>query len=315
MQHLDAARIHALTDYPGLVSALKQMNREGVDALDRMLLSEAKENGTQNDWLMLPAWRHGRSFGIKLVSVFPENPGANRPAVQGLYALFDGKTGAAIATLDGAALTLVKTAANSAMAADHLARQDAGTLLMLGGGALAPHLIEAHCAMRKIARVLWWNRRPDVLRDTAASLRERGLAIEIVDDLVAAAKSADIVSAATRATSPVIRGDWLRDGCHIDLVGGYLPDMREADDAAFQRAARHYIDARFTTIDVAGDVCQPIRDGLAKPTDFIDMFELNRGAQPGRENPDEITWFKSGGGGHEDLAVAQYLFDRANGAD
>ena len=124
MQHLDAERVHKLTDYPGLVAALKQMNREGVDALDRMLLSEAKANGVQNDWLMLPAWRYGRSFGIKLVSVFPENPEADRPAVQGLYALFDGKTGAAIATLDGAALTLVKTAANSAMAADLLARRD-----------------------------------------------------------------------------------------------------------------------------------------------------------------------------------------------
>lgn len=315
MQHLDADRVHKLTDYPGLVAALKQMNREGVDALDRMLLSEAKANGVQNDWLMLPAWRYGRSFGIKLVSVFPENPEAGRPAVQGLYALFDGKTGAAIATLDGAALTLVKTAANSAMAADLLARRDAATLLMLGGGALAPHLIEAHCALRKIKHVLWWNRRPGALTAPAEELRRRGLAVSVVDDLAAAANAADIISAATRATSPVIRGEWLQPGCHLDLVGGYLPEMREADDAAFRAARRHFIDARFTTIEVAGDVCQPIRDGLVKPTDFVDMFELNRGNQPGRETDREITWFKSGGGGHEDLAVAQYLFDRANGAD
>lgn len=315
MQHLDAERVHKLTDYPGLVAALKQMNREGVDALDRMLLSEAKANGVQNDWLMLPAWRYGRSFGIKLVSVFPENPEADRPAVQGLYALFDGKTGAAIATLDGAALTLVKTAANSAMAADLLARRDAATLLMLGGGALAPHLIAAHCAMRKITRVLWWNRRPEPLAAPAEDLRRRGINVSITDDLAAAAKAADIISTATRATSPVIRGEWLQPGCHLDLVGGYLPEMREADDAAFRAARRHYIDARFTTIEVAGDVCQPIRDGLAKPTDFIDMFELNRGDRPGRETDCEVTWFKSGGGGHEDLAVAQYLFDRANGAD
>ena len=315
MQHLDAARIHKLTDYPGLVLALKQMNCEGVDALDRMLLSEAKANGVQNDWLMLPAWRYGRSFGIKLVSVFPENPEAGRPAGQGLYALFDGQTGAAIATLDGAALTLVKTAANSAMAADLLARRDAGTLLMLGGGALAPHLIEAHCAMRKITRVLWWNRRPEALTAPAEDLRRRGIAVSVVDDLATAAKAADIISAATRATSPLIRGEWLRPGCHLDLVGGYLPEMREADDAAFRAAKRHYIDARFTTIEIAGDVCQPIRDGLAKPADFIDMFDLTRDTQLGRESPGDVTWFKSGGGGHEDLAVAQYLFERANPAD
>ncbi|WP_374375028.1 ornithine cyclodeaminase family protein [Dongia sp.] len=315
MLHLDAGRIHALGDYQGLVAALKQMNREGVDALDRMLLSEAQKKGVQNDWLMLPAWSYGRAFGIKLVSVFPENPPRNLPAVQGLYVLFDGKNGAAIATMDGAALTLVKTAANSAMAADLLARSDAKILLMLGGGALAPHLIAAHATKRQFDRVLWWNRRPEALAAPAAMLRERGIGVEIVSDLAGAMREADIVSAATRATTPLIEGAWLKPGCHLDLVGGYLPEMREADDAAFGAAPRHYIDARFTTIDVAGDVVQPIRDGLARPEDFIDMFELNRGEKPGRQSADEITWFKSGGGGHEDLAVAQYLFDRANGAD
>lgn len=311
MLHLDAVRVHALADYPGLVATLKAMNREGVDSLDRMLLSETKENGTQNDWLMLPAWRHGRSFGIKLVSVFPENPARNLPAVQGIYALFEGRTGAAVATLDGAALTLVKTAANSAMAADLLARPDAATLVMLGGGALAPHLIEAHCAVRWIKRVLWWNRRPEAIQGPAATLCAKGIAVEIVGDPGAAVPEGDIVSTATRATAPVIRGEWLKAGAHLDLVGGYLPEMREADDAAFRRAPRHYVDARFTTIEVAGDVTQPIRDGLASADDFIDMFALNRGTAPGRQNPGEITWFKSGGGGHEDLAVAQYLFERA----
>lgn len=315
MLHLDAARVHALGDYPGLVAALKKMNREGVDALDRMLLSERQKNGVQNDWLMLPAWSHDRAFGIKLVSVFPDNPARAMPAVQGLYVLFDGKNGAAIATMDGAALTLVKTAANSAMAADLLARPDAKTLLMLGGGALAPHLIVAHATMRRLDRVLWWNRRREVLAAPAAALRERGIAVEIVSDLATAAREADIVSAATRARTPLVEGAWLKPGCHLDLVGGYLPEMREADDAAFRAAPRHYIDARFTTIEVAGDVVRPIQKGLAGPSDFIDMFELNRGEKPGRQSANEITWFKSGGGGHEDLAVAQYLFDRANGAD
>lgn len=310
MRHLDAARIFALSDYPGLVAAMKQMNRAGVDAIDRMLLSEIQANGTQNDWLMLPAWRYGKNFGIKLVSVFPENPARGQPAVQGLYALFDGENGAAIATLDGAALTLVKTAANSAMAADLLARTDAATLVMVGGGALAPHIIEAHCAMRPITRVLWWNRRPEVLAEPAARWRETGLTVDIVEDLPAAVAAADIVSTATRATTPLVKGAWLKPGCHLDLIGGYLPEMREADDDAFRAATKHYVDARLTTIGVAGDVCGPMRDGLAMAEDFIDMFDLNRGIRPGRENDSEITWFKSGGGGHEDLAVAQYLFHR-----
>lgn len=313
MLHLAADRIHTLADYPGLVAALKSMNRAGVDVLDRMLLSQPRPAAAQNDWLLLPAWRFDGYFGIKLVSVFPDNPAKSLPAVQGLYALFEGETGAAIATLDGAALTLVKTAANSAMASDLLSRPDSATLLVCGGGALAPHLIAAHCAVRPIRRVLWWNRRPDVL--DAAPLRAAGLPVEITADLAAAAGQADIISTATRATTPIIQGKWLRPGCHLDLVGGYLPDMREADDDAFRRAARHHVDARLTTIDAAGDVCEPLASGLIAAKSFIDMFELNRGDKPGRNAADEITWFKSGGGGHEDLAVAQYLYERSIGAN
>ena len=313
MQHLVAARIHALSDYPGLVAALKAMNRQDVDILERMLLSQPRAGEAQNDWLLLPAWSFERYFGIKMVSVFPDNPRRGQPAVQGLYALFEGRHGAAIATLDGAALTLVKTAANSAMAADLLSRADSAVLLVCGGGALAPHLIAAHCAMRPIRRVLWWNRRPEAL--DPAPLRARGLPVEVVTDLAAAARLADIVSTATRATAPIIHGDWLKPGCHLDLVGGYLPDMREADDAAFTRATRHYIDARLTTIGVAGDVCAPLAAGLARESDLIDMFQLNRGERPGRLDAQEITWFKSGGGGHEDLAVAQYLFESHRGAN
>lgn len=311
MQHLAADRIHALADYPGLVAALKAMNRQGVDVIDRLLLSQQKD-AAQNDWLLLPAWRFDAYFGIKLVSVFPGNPAKSLPAVQGLYALFEGKTGAAIATLDGAALTLVKTAANSAMAANLLSRPDAATLLVLGGGALAPHLIAAHCATRPIRRVLWWNRRPEAL--DVAPLRTLGIPVDIVTDLAAAARQADIISTATRATTPLIRGEWLQPGCHLDLVGGYLPEMREADDAAFRRAARHYVDARLTTIGVAGDVCEPLASGMIAEDGFIDMFELNRGEKPGRLSPEEITWFKSGGGGHEDLAVAQYLYEKQRAA-
>jgi ornithine cyclodeaminase len=306
--HLDAGRIHALSGYPGIVAALKAMNRRGVDRLERVLLSEARTGQQPNDWLILPAWQFGDCFGVKLVSVFPGNPARALPAVQGTYVLFDGGSGAPVATLEGAALTLVKTAANSAMASDLLSRKDAATLLVIGGGALAPHLIAGHCAMRPIRRVWWWSRRSEAL--DPAPLRDRGLPVEVVRDLAAAVKGADIISTATRATEPLVRGEWLQPGCHLDLVGGYLPDMREADDAAFRRAPLHHIDARITTIDVAGDVCQPIASGLARPEDFIDMFELNRGDRPGRNSDDDITWFKSGGGGHQDLAVASYLVDR-----
>ncbi len=313
MPHLDAERIHTLTDYPGLVAALKAMNKLGVDVIDRMLLSQPTRSQDQNDWLLLPAWNFDRYFGIKLVSVFPDNPRHGIPAIQGIYALFEGRNGGAIATLDGAALTLVKTAANSAMAADLLARKDAETLLVCGGGTLAPHLIAAHCAMRPIKHIAWWSRRPETL--DPAPLHATGLPVEIATDLAAAVRRADIISTATRAQVPIIKGIWLNPGCHLDLVGGYLPEMREADDTAFIRASRHYVDLRLTTIDVAGDICEPLATGLTTEDALIDMFQLNRGERPGRQGEKEITWFKSGGGGHEDLAVAQYLYERQNGAN
>jgi ornithine cyclodeaminase len=196
---------------------------------------------------------------------------------------------------------------------DLLSRTGAETLLVCGGGALAPHLIAAHCAVRPIKHVLWWNRRPETL--DPAPLRAAGLPVEVTADLAAAASAADIVSTATRANAPIIEGGWLKPGCHLDLVGGYLPEMREADDAAFRRAARHYIDARLTTIGVAGDICAPLAASLTSEDALIDMFQLNRAERPGRQDDQEITWFKSGGGGHEDLAVAQYLYESHRGAN
>jgi ornithine cyclodeaminase len=254
-------------------------------------------------------------FGIKLVSVFPGNAAKGLASVQGLYALFDGKNGLPLATIDGAALTLRKTAANSALAARYLARQDAETLVVLGAGALAPHLALSHATVRRsLRRILIWNRS----RPAAEAMAERlagdtithHLAISVVDDREAAIRRADIVSAATMSKAPVIEGAWLRPGTHVDLVGGFRPDMREADDAAVRRA-RLFCDARFTAVAECGDLCDPIARGIVDEAAIADLFQLARGERPGRQGADEITLFKSGGGGHEDLATAGYLVTRA----
>ncbi len=242
--------------------------------------------------------------------VFPANEAKGLESVQGSYLLFDGKSGLPVAYLDGAALTLRKTAANSALAADLLARPDAETLTVIGAGALAPYLAAAHAAVRPIRRILWWNRNRAKLAAVIGHMQLPGVVINAVDDLTVAVQDADIVTCATRATEPVVQGDWLKPGAHLDLVGGYLPEMREADDVALQRAARHHVDARFTTIEVAGDVCQPIAAHLLAPEAIIDLGQVVRGEQPGRLSPQEITWFKSGGGGHEDLATADYIVNR-----
>ena len=147
MLWLDAEAVLHFGDFRRLVPAIQEMNRQGTDQVERMLLSQPSTAGGQNDWLMLPAWQHERCFGLKTVSVFPANAAKNIASVQGAYLLFDGQTGEMLCGLDGAMLTLRKTAANSAAASDWLARKDAETLCMVGAGALAPHLVEAHCGV------------------------------------------------------------------------------------------------------------------------------------------------------------------------
>lgn len=313
MRIVTAEETHRLLDYPSLVEALRELFRRGVDRAERFALEQPLPDGRRNDWLLLPAWQFGRHMGVKLVSVYPENQARGIDSVQGLYLLFDGKTGLPLAAIDGAALTLRKTAANSALAATWLAREDAGTLVMLGAGALGPHLVRAHCAVRPIRRVRIWNRTAARAEAAAAELRdELGLDVAPTADPEAAIRAADIVSCATMATGPLVKGAWLAPGTHVDLVGGFREDMREADDEAVRRA-RIFVDARFTATR-AGDISQPLASGLVTDADIADSFELARGLKPGRRSPDEITLFKSGGGGHEDLGTAQHLMAKISAA-
>ena len=309
MRYVPAEEVHRLLDYPALVEALRELFRRGCDRQERIIISEALPDKRQNDWLILPAWQFGRHQGIKLVSVFPGNEARGIASVQGLYLLFDGTNGLPLLCVDGAALTLRKTAANSALAASFLARPDASTLLMVGAGAMAPHLIAAHAAVRPIRRVLIWNRSPARAEALARDLDLPKVEASVVGDLAAAVGEADVISAATMSRDPLIRGDWLRPGQHLDLVGGYREDMREADDAAVSRS-RIFVDARFTAAAHAGDISQPLAAGLIADADITDTFQLARGERPAGQNEAEITLFKSGGGGHEDLGTAQYLLSR-----
>lgn len=311
MRIVNADEVHAHLDYPGLVEALRDLFRRGCDVVDRMGLSQPLPDGGQNDWLLLPAWQYGRHLGVKLVSVFPGNEKRGLASILGSYLLFDGASGMPLACIDGAAITVRKTAANSALAATYLAREDARALLMVGAGTLSPYLIAAHAAVRPIERVLVWNRTraraEAVARDVAGQLGS--VSVAATSDLEAAVRAADIVSCATASEEPLVQGRWLRPGMHLDLVGGFRETMREADDEAVGRA-RIFVDARFTAAAHAGDIYQPLKSGLIRDEDITDTFQLARGERPGRRSPEEITLFKSGGGGHEDLGTAQYLMTR-----
>ena len=302
MRMIDAKEVHRLLDYPSLIEALNRAHLSDAPRSDAALLQDG-----DHSFLALPAWRPGGALGAKLVAVFPENAEAGKPAVQAAFIMFDGADGTPVAVIDGTALTYRKTAADSGLGARHLAREDARTLLMVGAGGLAPHVIEAHRAARpSIETVFIWNRSPE----KAAALAER-LGVDAVHDLERAARSADVISCATNSVEPLIHGEWLKPGAHLDLIGSYTPDMRETDPDAFRRGG-FWCDGRERALADSGEVADAIRYGaLSAATIRGDLHDLARGTSAGRGSPSDITIFKNAGGGHLDLMCAEFLLSRA----
>ena len=313
MRMVTGEEVHRLLDYPSLVEGLKAFHLQDVDEARDVHLHQPLDSGSDAVFLLLPAWQRNEAIGIKLVTVFPDNEhtGTGLPSVQGIYALFDGRTGAPKAVIDGTALTLRKTAGDSAAGASFLAREDARLMLMVGAGAMGPHLIMAHTAIRpSISMVLVWNRTAARAERLAAELRLDGISIAATTDLEGACREADVISCATMAEEPLVRGAWLKAGAHLDLVGSYQPRMRESDDDCVRRA-RVFVDSRWFTIGRVGDIKQPMEAGMLGEEDIVaDLFQLSRGEKKGRESADEITLFKNAGGGHLDLGTAKFLLTR-----
>ena len=306
MRHIDSQLARELFDYGPLVESLRSQHRSVAPSVDDLYMEQPSGEGL----LIRAAWRAGNRLGAKLASVFPRNPDSGLPSVHGVYVLFDGTNGTPIATIDGTWLTWFKTACDSALGASYLAREDAETLVMVGAGAMAPHLIRAHLTARpSIRRVLIWNRTASRAADVRQNL-EVGADVEVADDLEAVCRTGDVISVATMSTTPLVAGDWLQPGTHLDLVGAYTPSMREADDVAMTRADV-YVDLRETTVDAIGELMIPIAAGVIQPSDVRgDLFELCSGRVPGRTSSDQITLFKNGGGGHLDLMTASFALDR-----
>ena len=257
----------------------------------------------------MPAWSDGaagpRNIGVKIVTVYPDNPARDLPTVMGAYLLLDGRSGEPAALIDGPSLTARRTAAASALAAGYLARADAERLLVIGTGKLVPYLIEAHASIRPICNVLVWGRDRAKAERIAAKLDRRDFRVAATDDLTSAAAGAHIISCATTTRTPLLLGAWLTPGVHVDLVGAFRPDMREADDATMTRA-RIFVDTRAGALHEAGDIVQAIAGGAMTANDIAgDLFDLCRGERDGRRFYDQITLFKSVGASIEDLAAAQ----------
>jgi ornithine cyclodeaminase len=310
MRIISAAEVEAALDYPSLVERLRQAFRRDIQVPVRHHHDIEVSGGSTATLLLMPAWQVDRHIGIKMVTVFPDNAEKSLPAVMGIYVLVDGKNGSPLALIDGPTLTVKRTAGASALASSYLSRPDAERLLMVGTGALAPQLIVAHAAVRPICNVLIWGRTPERAQRLAKRMNRRDFHVDWTDDLESAARGAHIISCATLSKEPLIHGDWLQPGQHLDLVGAFRPDMRETDDAVMRRA-RVFVDTRAGATKEGGDIVQAVAAGALTTDDIAgDLFELTRGERSGRRYYDQVTLFKSVGTAIEDLAAAQLVFER-----
>ena len=320
MLHIGADRIDSLVRYSDLVDTLETAFREHIHAPVRHHHTVERPDGAASTLLLMPAWSdfdalpNGSAdgfMGVKIATVSPDNGAVGKPSVMGIYLLMDGKTGEPVALIDGQRLTVKRTAAASALAARHLAREDASRLLVIGAGALAPELARAHSAVRPIETIRIWNRSLAGAERAAEALRAEGLDAAACEDLDAALGEADVISAATLSTEPLVKGALVRPGTHVDLVGAFAPTMRESDDALMRRA-RVYVDTRGGALKEAGDLIQAMATGALAEADIAgDLHELARGSVAGRPDDDTITVFKSVGASLEDLAAAVDIYRRA----
>jgi ornithine cyclodeaminase/alanine dehydrogenase-like protein (mu-crystallin family) len=298
---ISAEQLRNRLDIVQLTDALQRGHGRPVPVMERVLLHEPN---TPHSFMVWHAWQPGEVIVTKMVTIFPDN--TVLPGTQAVVTVFDATNGEPRAIIDGTELTLWKTVASSLLAARFLARPDSESLLVVGAGALAAPTIRGYrAAFPNLRRVRLWNR--TIARAEEVATEVGG--VEVVADLDEAVPTSDIVSCITRAVEPVVHGVALSPGTHLDLVGGFTPDMREADDDAVQRSTL-FVDAAMFNIDHCGDLCQPLASGLITRDEIrADLFGLCRGEHPGRQKPDEITLYKSGGGAHLDLMAAQHVLE------
>jgi ornithine cyclodeaminase/alanine dehydrogenase-like protein (mu-crystallin family) len=310
MKMIEAAEVDAALEPRELIDALRVAFRGGCEMPVRHHHHVKVDQRPDGTLLLMPAWREGGLMGLKCLTVYPGNPAAGLRTVMGFYALMDATTGQMLALMDATVLTAKRTAATSALAASYLAREDARRLLIVGTGTLAPYMARAHAAIRPVTRVTVFGRSREKAQAMIATLKDAPFETVAADSLESAVADADIVCCATTATAPLIRGASLKPGTHLDLVGAFKPDMREADTGAVAKA-RVYVDSRAGAMHEAGDLLIPLNEGVITEAHVVaDLFELVRGEKPGRGSPREITLFKSVGMALEDLAAAELVYKR-----
>ncbi len=306
MKQIDFDTVHRLAGVGSLVEPLRRAFVSQAVSPERAHYDLGPLDRPRS-LLLMPAWQPDGGIGVKIVTVFPDNADRGLPSVNAAYVLLSGQTGQPRAWIDGRALTLIRTAAVSALAADLLAPATPEVLLMVGTGALSRYLVEGHLAVRKYRSVLIWGRDARKAAAAARDLGARGWPVAAANDLAAAARSADVISCATLAEQSLIEGRWLKSRCHLDLVGSFTPNMREADDGCM-RGAFIAVDT-LAALTQSGDLSAPLARGVIAKDDISLLGDL-LAAKSAAPRPHK-TVFKSVGVAHADLAVAEYLFERS----
>lgn len=303
---IDAAQTRASLPFDRLIPALREAFTAGAEVPLRHHHFMPQPDGSTATILIMPAWQ--RSFiGIKVVTIFPENGKRALPGLFSSYLLCDGDTGQHVALIDGNEITSRRTAGIAALGGAFLAREDARKLLVVGSGRIASLAADAFRAVRPIDKVAVWNIHEAGAARLVFDLRASGIDADVVTDLERAVGEADIVSCATLAHTSIIKGEWLKPGVHLDLIGSFTPFMREADDEVFRRG-RVWLDT-YDALKESGELLDPIRDGVIKADDVAgSLAELCRGARSGRANDGEITVFKAVGNALSDIAAAGLVY-------
>ena len=311
MLMLDADKILNSMPFTTLVDELAEMHCEPIGLIDEMLMESRDASDNVNHFFIRTGWQPEKAVGAKVITVFPRNNQQREwPSIQAVYILFEGVNGTPVACLDGTALTWIKTATDSALGSRLLSREDIETMLMIGAGQMAPHLISAHCTVRpSLRKVLIWNRTHDKAAALCADLSDQFPQIDFspVNEIEATARGADLICSAIGCETPIIQGAWLKPGTHVDLIGAYTPTMREADDECLRRSSI-FVDARETTLHHIGELMIPLAESVIVEQDVLaDLSDLCQQRHHGRQSDSEITLFKNGGGGHLDLMCARIL--------
>ena len=304
-------KISQYLSYTDLIEALRSIFLSDYTLPLRHHHFYTNTEGDQNTLILMPVWNK-EYIGMKQVTVAPGNAKENKPSVYAQYILSDAKTGQPLALMNAAELTSRRTACTSALASSFLSRNDAENLLVVGGGSVAKHLVEAHLALRKFKKVSVWMRNPDKLAAYVNALKKKGIDVHLVTNLEEAAREADVISCATLSKTPVIRGEWIKPGAHLDMIGSHKPDTRETDDDAIRKSTI-FVDSRMGALHETGELALPIADGIISEKDVqADIVELVKGIHGGRKNEEEITLFKSAGLAVEDLAAALLVYKNYN---